>query len=42
MPTRVVLSAFSEELLRRMGLALDEAKRQGGDKVVEDTESQEV
>ena len=33
---------ISEELLRRVGLALDEAKRKGGDKVVEDTESQEV
>ncbi len=36
------IKEVSEDLLRRMGLALDEAKRHGGDKVVEDTESQEV
>jgi diguanylate cyclase (GGDEF)-like protein len=32
----------SEDLLRRMGVALDQAKKQGGDKVVEDFEADEA
>jgi len=32
----------TEDLLRRMGVALDQAKKQGGDKVVEDFEADEA
>jgi hypothetical protein len=33
---------LAEGLLRRMGVALDQAKKQGGDKVVEDFEADEA
>lgn len=36
------IKEISEDLLRRMGIALDQAKKQGGDKVVEDFGAEEA
>ena len=34
--TEIKVKEVSEDLLKRMGIALDQAKKQGGDRVVED------
>jgi len=34
--TETKVKAVAEDLLKRMGIGLDEAKKQGGDTVVED------
>ena len=36
------IKEVAEDLLKRMGKALDQAKKQGGDKVVEDFETEET
>ena len=38
--TETKVKAVAEDLLKRMGIALDEAKKQGGDTVVEDFEEE--
>ena len=38
----IKIKEVAEDLLKRMGIALYQAKKQGGDKVVEDFETEET